>query len=254
MKIIGVIPARYNSSRLPGKPLVDISGKPMIWWVYNQAKKVKELDEIYVATDDYRIVEVCETFDIKYIMTSSDHPNHIYRVHEVSTKIDADYYVCINGDEPIIEPNVISEIIPGSEILGEEFVVLGLMREFTEPGEVIDFANLKVVTNRVGHAIYLSRSPVPYPKGTLLFKYKKYVGVECFNKNALNFYVETAPGEIELIEDIDHLRFLENGISINFKLVNSSSLSVDTVKDLDKVRIILNEIHSNEGEFYYAKH
>ncbi len=246
MKIIGVIPARYKSTRLPGKPLADISGKPMIWWVYNQVKKVKDLDEIYVATDDKRIAEVCESLDINYIMTSENHPNHIYRVHEVAMRIDGDCYVCINGDEPLIEPNVISEIIPDTEINSDEFLVLGLMREFNDPAEVIDFANLKVVSNKLGNAIYISRSPVPYPRGSLLFKYKKYVGVECFNKKALNFYVATNPGEIETIEDIDHLRFLENGIPIKFKLVNSSSLSVDTEKDLDKVRKTLNYMKFKE--------
>jgi 3-deoxy-manno-octulosonate cytidylyltransferase (CMP-KDO synthetase) len=246
MRIIGIIPARYKSTRLPGKPLADIHGKPMIWWVYNQAKKVKKLDEVYVATDDERIAKVCDTLNLNYIMTSEDHPNHIYRVHEVARRLEADYYVCINGDEPLIEPDVIAEIIPNYKTNSDKYLALGLMREFRDPVEVIDYANIKVVTNKLGHALYISRSPVPYPRGTLSFKYKKYVGVECFNLQALNFYVETEPGEIEHIEDIDHLRFLENGIPIKFKLVNSSSLSVDTAKDLEKVRFLINNLNSQE--------
>ena len=95
MKIVAVIPARYKSTRLPGKPLADICGKPMIWWVYNQVKKVKEFKDIFVATDDERIKETCEKYNIKVIMTRDNHPDHISRVQEVSEKIEADYYVCI---------------------------------------------------------------------------------------------------------------------------------------------------------------
>ena len=111
MKIIGVIPARYKSSRFPGKPLADICGKPMIWWVYKQAKKVKEFDEIYVATDDDRIKTVLDGYQVPVIMTSEQHLEHISRIHEVSQKIDADLYVCINGDEPLIDPLSISTVV-----------------------------------------------------------------------------------------------------------------------------------------------
>ena len=98
MKIIGVIPARYQSSRLPGKPLADICGKPMIWWVYQQVKQVKEFAEVYVATDDERIATVCGEYGIHFLMTGKDTPNHIHRIWEVTEIIEADYYVSINGD------------------------------------------------------------------------------------------------------------------------------------------------------------
>lgn len=248
MKIIGVIPARYKSSRFPGKPLADICGKPMIWWVYNQVKKVKEIDQVVCAIDDERIEEVCKNYNIPYIMTSSDLPEHISRVHEVSTKIDADYYMCINGDEPLISPNCITPIIPDG--LHSEPFFGGAMRKLSDPAETIDFANIKLVISDTGRCLYMSRTPVPYPKGTLLFQYNKYVGVECFNKKALDFFVSTPMGSIEKIEDIDHLRFLENGVDLHFNYVDSESISVDTYKDLEKVRAImqkkLNE--RNEGE------
>ena len=239
MKIVAVIPARYASTRLPGKPLKDICGKPMIWWVYQQVKKVKEIDKVVCAIDDERIEKACKEYDIPYVMTSSDLPEHISRIHEVSTKIEADYYMCINGDEPLISPNCITPVIPST--LHSEPFFGGAMRKLTDPAETIDFAKIKLVVSDTGRCLYMSRTPVPYPRGTLLFQYNKYVGVECFNKKALDFFVSTPMGSIEKIEDIDHLRFLENGIELHFNYVDSESISVDTPKDLEKVRKLMQE-------------
>ena len=111
----------------------------------------------------------------------------------------------------------------------------------TDPAETIDFANLKVVLNEDMRGIYMSRTPVPYPRGTLLFSYYKYVGIECFTKEGLDFFVSTRQGVNERIEDIDHLRFIENGKEIYFTLVNSDSISVDTPKDLEKVILLIKE-------------
>ena len=236
MKVVGVIPARYSSSRLPGKPLADICGKPMIWWVYTQVSKVKRFSDVFVAIDDDRIRKICEDYNIKYVMTRNDHPEHISRIHEVSEKIEADLYVCINGDEPLISPSCIEQVIP--ESLPENFFFSGAMRKLKDPAETIDPANIKIVMSDTGRCVYISRTPVPFPKGTLLFDYNKYVGIECFSKEALDFFVSTPQGIVEKVEDIDHLRFLEN---ITFKYVNSESISVDTPKDLEKVRILMEE-------------
>ena len=221
MKIKAIIPARYQSTRLPGKPIVDICGKPMLWWVYNRINKIEIFDDVICAIDDKRIQKVCKENNMKYVITSSEHPNHISRVHEVSTKINADYYVCVNGDEP-------------------------LMRKLTDPAETIDFANIKLlISDTTGRCLYMSRTPAPYPRGTLNVTYKKYVGVECFNKSALDFFVHTQMGSLEKAEDIDHLRFLENGIELHFNYVESESISVDTIKDLEFVREkIAKEINS----------
>lgn len=243
MKIVGVIPARYNSSRLPGKPLIDICGKPMIWWVYNQAKKLKILSEVIVATDDKRICDVCEKLNIKYILTSDKHRTHINRLHEVSEKIDADLYLCICGDEPLIQPHVIEKVIPNNI---NDITVSILMREFTEPTEVVDPGNIKITTNKENICISLSRCPIPFPYKTIEYKYKKIVGVECYNKKALEFFVKTQPGIIEKIEDIALIRFLENGIKMHFHLVDTNALSVDTTKDLEKVRKIISKEIDNE--------
>ena len=237
MNVIGVIPARYQSTRFPGKPLADICGKPMIWWVYNQVKKVKELSEVYVATDDERIKTECEKYDIKVIMTRTEHPDHISRIQEVSERIGADYYICVNGDEPLIDSNSISTVINEACLTRPFF--MGAYRKLTDPVETIDWANIKIVLDKAGRAVYMSRTPVPFPKGTLMFYYKKYVGIECFTKEALDFFISTSMAETEKIEDIDHLRFIENNKVLNFVEIQSESLSVDTQKDLDKVRELL---------------
>lgn len=242
MKIIGVIPARYQSSRLPGKPLADICGKPMIWWVYQQVVQVREFTQVLVATDDERIAAVCNAFGMPYIMTGTDTPNHIHRIWEVTEQIPADYYVSINGDEPLINPDNIRQALQAIPPEAVDRPYFGsVYRELTDPAETIDTANVKIVLGNNGQCLYQSRLPIPSTKGSLDFKYKKAIGIECFNKAALDFFVHTAPGTMELIEDIDHLRFLENGVPIFYTKIDSESLSVDTMKDLEKVRSIITE-------------
>lgn len=234
MKIIGIIPARYASTRLPGKPLVDICGKPMLWWVYQKAKSIKEFSDVICAIDDERIEAACKQYNMRYLMTRNNHPDHIARIQEVSEKIESDYYVCINGDEPLISEGCILPVLPKLPSSTPYFG--GAMRILTDPAEVIDPANIKLVLTERGRCLYMSRTPVPYPKGSLAVQYKKYVGVECFNKQALDFFVNTPMGTIERYEDIDHLRFLENGVDMYFTQVESASISVDTPKDLEFVR------------------
>lgn len=239
MKIIGAIPARYGSSRFPGKPLQDICGKPMLWWVYQQASKVEEFDQVVVATDDRRIADLCENYGMNYVMTG-EHSTHIARIHEVSTKIDADYYVNINGDEPLIEKETIQAIIPKEA--SDQPKVFGLMKILRDPVELIDPTNIKVAANRDGVALYISRAPIPHPYKTILFEYKKAIGVECWNKAALELFVNSEPGVMEQIEDLVALRFFENGVPMHYTLVESNSLSVDTPKDLEKVRKLVAEL------------
>lgn len=244
IKNIGVIPARYASTRLPAKPLEDICGKPMIWWVYQQAKKVKRLDEIYVATDNKLIENICKENDINVIMTSDKHPSHVHRVNEFSNYIEADAYIIICGDEPLIEPEVIEAVIPTE--IKDEYLIRGVMRELIDPAETIDSGNIKIITDSNGKCLSLSRTPIPYPYKSVQFKYKKTIGIECFNKKALEFYCNTTSGSWESVEDIMMIRFLENSIPVYFKLVKSTSLSVDTEKDLYKVRNLMKQKIENK--------
>lgn len=238
MKSVCIIPARYASTRMPGKMIADICGHPMIWWVWKNACKVKEFDEVLIATDEIKVKDICEAFGAKVIMTTSDCSCLIDRLYEVSKVVDADYYISINGDEPILEPEVMPKVIPDF-VDNEKPIVRGLAREFTNPAEVLDPGNMKMAIGRGGYCLYRSRSPIPYPQTTTNFTYKKYVGVELFNKKALEFYVTTEPTELEIIEDIGALRFLEYGIPIHYDVVESESLSVDTYKDLEHVRKII---------------
>lgn len=239
MKIIGIIPARYKSTRFEGKPLADICGKPMIWWTYQQAKKVKAFDEVYVATDSDIIENACRQHGLNVIMTSVENHTPTDRIYEVSTKFDADFYISINGDEPLIDPKTIEAVIPKNN--KKDKYVANIITTIKDPVEVIDFTNLKVVTNDNGRGIYISRSPIPYPKGSMDCNYKKHVGVYAFNKRALEFYHKTKRGMLEIIEDIDLLRFIENQVDIEFIEVECKTLSVDTPKDLKRVIDIIKE-------------
>jgi len=238
MKIVGVIPARFNSSRFKGKPLADICGKPMVWWVHQQLKLVKELSEVYVATDDLRIKNVCDEFGIKTIMTLDSHKTHLDRLYEVSTKVNADFYVNVNGDEPLIESEAILKILP-KDVDPNSIYISNLMTELKNPLEAVDYSKIKITTDVNGYGLYMARSPIPYPKGTYEFTYKKFVGVQCFTKNALDFCHNAKRGPIEEAEDIDEFRFLENGQKIKFIETDVTTLSVDTPKDLEKVKMII---------------
>ena len=241
MKIVAVIPARYQSSRFPGKPLELIEGYPMIAWVYGQVKQVKGIDEVLVATDDDRIELTCKKFGIKVVMTRNDHITSTTRVWEVSEKVDSDLYIVINGDEPLIDPKVIEKIIPSKMPEKNSIYVANLMSKISKPSEVVDFTNIKVITDKKGNAMFFSRSPIPYPKGNLNYDYYKHVGVLIYNKKALNFFKNTKRGPIEIIEDVNEIRFLENGEKIKMIKVNSHSLSVDTKKDLEQVKQLIKE-------------
>lgn len=244
MKVIGVIPARYASTRFPGKPLVDICGKPMIWWVYKKLIDLQGIDKVVVATDSDIIVDVLKKYDIQYIYTK-EHPDHIARVQEVSTKIKSDFYLCINGDEPLIEVEAIETVVKYAKV-NKINTFCGAYRELVEPSETIDNGNIKLCLNEVNKLVYASRTPIPFPQKTVMFKYNKYVGIELFSKNALDFFVNKPMGKLENIEDIDHLRFVENNYDLYFCKVDSNSISVDTKKDLEKVIEIFKQRYKYE--------
>ena len=168
MKTIAVIPARYASTRMPGKPLADVLGKPMIWWVYQAAKACPKLDDVLIATDDERIADACKTYGMRYLMTSPDHDTPTGRIWEVSTVEDADLYLQLMGDEPLVNPAAFDLILP--DTLPEDPCYVAVLTNILEhPADVIDFSNQKVVTNAAREILLISRSPIPYPKGTLDF-------------------------------------------------------------------------------------
>lgn len=238
MKIIGVIPARYESSRFPGKPLADICGKPMIYWVYQSAKKVNDFFDVYVATDDIRIEKACKENKINVIMTSSKHKTGTDRVGEVASKIEADLYVNIQGDEPLIEPEVIKQAIDPF-YTNPDLKITNLMTKINNPVDAINCTVPKVITNKDNIGIYLTRALAPYPKGSIDYHFYKQVCVYGFTKDALDYFCQHDRGKIEQIEDIEILRFIEGGFKVQYVEVESRSVAVDTKKDLEKVRKIM---------------
>lgn len=234
MNIICVIPARAESSRFFEKPLALINGKPMIGRVYEHAKEVEIFSAVYVATDSEKIAEVARSFGAEVIMTSSDHDTATERLYEVSTKVDADLYVMLNGDEPLLTKEAIVQCIPEG-LDPDTMFVSNLMTDFTNPVEVVDATNLKIVTAADNRCLFISRSPIPYPKGSLDVIYHKFVGVGAFTKKALEFYHNTPRGPIEKVEENDSFRFLENHVPIYYYNCHCKSLSVDTRKDIAAV-------------------
>jgi 3-deoxy-manno-octulosonate cytidylyltransferase (CMP-KDO synthetase) len=242
MKIIGVIPARYQSSRFPGKPLADICGKPMIWWVYQQCMKVEDFDEVYVATDDDKIFSACTELGVKVIMTSDTHRTGTDRIGEVARKIPADLIVNIQGDEPLLEPATIKAAIEPF-YHNPDLQISNLMAKITDPIDVVNCTVPKVITNRDGIGVYLTRATAPYPKGSLDYAYYKQVCVYGFKPEALQFYCDYGmtygKAKVEAVEDIEILRFIENGYKVQYIEVDSETVAVDTPNDLAKVRAIV---------------
>lgn len=242
MKVIGVIPARYESSRFPGKPLADICGKPMVWWVYQSSKKVDDFDAVYVATDNQKIFEVCKKLDIDVIMTSEVHKTGTDRIGEVARKIPAELFVNIQGDEPLLEPSTIRAAIEPFYKNGD-LQISNLMTKISDPVDVANFTIPKVITNKDGIGIYLTRATAPYPKGSIEFNYYKQVCVYGFRPEALQFFCDYGAkygrGKVESIEDIEILRFIENGYRVKYIEVDSETIAVDTPKDLERVRAIV---------------
>ena len=234
MKIIGVIPARYKSTRFPGKPLVNICGKPMIWWVYQQCLKVPELDVVIVATADVRIQEVCKQLGMDVIMTSDVHPTGSDRVAEVATKIDGDLFINIQGDEPVIAPEMIQEVI---HIFDDPTVQFGtLKKEITDVGQIQANSTVKVVTDKNGDALYFSRSIIPSnSKGSSIAKTFRHVGIYAYTKIFLLWFGGTAQSELELGEGIEPLRAMEYGYKIRVQETQFDSIGVDLPEHINAV-------------------
>ena len=246
MKTIAVIPARYQSSRMPGKPLADILGRPMIWWVWREAKKCPALSGVVVATDDERIADACKAYGMDYCMTSPDHDTPTGRIWEVSTKLEADLYLQVMGDEPLINAAAFDLILPKT-LPQDPYYVAVLTNVMEHPADVVDFSNQKVVTNAAREILMISRSPIPYPKGTLDFEYEKVTGIQLYSRRALAFYHDTPKSLLEKAEENDMMRFVENGPKVHAITRPYKTVSVDTPKDLALVSRILQERGETQG-------
>jgi len=238
MKIIAVIPARYGSSRLHGKPLIDINGKPMLWWVYQEAKKVAEYFDVIVATESEKVVKICEEYGMKVILTSNNHETGTDRVAEVAQKIEADLYISVFGDEPLLKAEDQRALIEAYLSKNDAEAIM-LARKITNPVEVANPATVKLAINDEGYLIFMSREAIPHPKATADYYYYKHVGCYAFKKSALDFFLGTELGNIEKAEGNELMRLLENHRKILTVLIDSDSISVDTEKELFQVRQLM---------------
>ncbi len=237
MKNICVIPARYDSTRLPGKPLKDICGKPMICRVYERAQKSKLADEIIVATDDERILQAVEKNSGRAMMTDKNHKTGTDRLAEVAEKFpDAKIIVNVQGDEPLIEPRLIDELI---EQFTDENLHMATVATEIADDEMNNPNNVKVVIDKNNNALYFSRSLIPYPRNKNKSKVYKHIGIYAYRRNFLLEYAKMESTELEQTESLEQLRALENGYKIRVIKSDCKFIGVDTEEDLK----LVNEIY-----------
>ncbi len=245
MKIIGVIPARFASTRFPGKPLASIAGKLLIQRVVEQCEKAKSLSEVIVATDDTRIWEVAQNF-CRVEMTSPDHPSGSDRIAEVAQRVGCDAIVNIQGDEPLIDPTVVDAVAKALE-------TNAMSTAATPIKEVAEYDNpnvVKVVVNSSNHALYFSRRTIPYLRDAAsrsnteqlaAFPFLKHLGIYGFRRETLLRLVKFPVSPLETAEKLEQLRALENGIQIAVVKVNYDSVGVDVPADVARVEALLKE-------------
>ncbi|MDD7261720.1 MAG: 3-deoxy-manno-octulosonate cytidylyltransferase [Fusobacterium mortiferum] len=240
MKFLGVIPSRYASTRLEGKPLKDICGHTMIEWVYKRTK-LSNLDEVVVATDDERIYKEVERFGGKAILTSKEHENGTSRIAEVCTKYeDYDVIVNVQGDEPLIEPEMINSII--NSFKEDDTISMSTLKYKIDTMEEIENPNyVKVITDKKSYALYFSRSVIPYPRKLDIQNYYKHVGIYGYKRDFVVEYAKMEPTPLELSESLEQLRALENGYRIKVMETPYKIIGVDTQEELEKVREYIKE-------------
>ena len=238
MKILCVIPARYASTRLPGKPLADIAGKPMICRVYDRAVQAKCLSEVVVATDDQRVQQAVEAHGGRAMMTAKDHPTGTDRLAEVAAAYpDIDLIINVQGDEPLIEPSIIDALAAAFDS-DADLKMATVMTEITDEAEQMNPNNVKVVTDRNGYALYFSRSLLPYPRYRKGVPVYKHIGIYAYKREFLLHYAKMAPTPLEETEALEQLRALENGYRIKVIRTAHRFVGVDTAEDLAMVNKI----------------
>lgn len=239
-KVIGVIPARYASSRFPGKILVEIAGKPMIQRVYEQSYKSILLDELLVAADDQRVVDCVAGFGGKVIMTAAHHQSGTDRIAEVMTKTPGDIVVNIQGDQPLLDPIMIDETV--QPLIDNHNILMSTIKTRIGVESYQDPAVVKVVTDKKGFALYFSRSLIPFPREKKEIAVFEHIGLYVYRKDFLFQIAELPQSPLEQIELLEQLRVLENGYKIfvvETKSDRAAGVSVDTPEDLVEVENII---------------
>ncbi len=235
LKILGVIPARYDSTRLPGKVLRDIAGKPMLYWVYRNARQCRLLADLLVATDSEKVLNFCEREAIPVMLTGR-HPSGTDRLREVMERIDADIYINIQGDEPMLRPEHLEAVV--SPFLAGDAQVVTLKVAIDEPAS-LHANNVKVVTDDSGRALYFSRHPIPFDRDGAGVKRYKHIGIYAYTRSALSLFHSLPVSSLESAEKLEQLRFLQNGVAIYVVETPYDTVGVDTEADLQRVNLLL---------------
>jgi 3-deoxy-manno-octulosonate cytidylyltransferase (CMP-KDO synthetase) len=242
-KVVVVIPARYGATRLPGKPLVLLAGKPMIQRVYERAKLAKRADQVIVATDDERILKAVEGFGGEARITRADHRTGTERVAEVAAHVAGDVFVNVQGDEPLLDPSAVDMVV--SSLLEEpQASISTVATPVKTPGDIMDPNVVKTVLDFDGNALYFSRAPIPWVRDTankIQVRHLKHLGLYVFQREALLEYPTLPQGELERIEQLEQLRWMENGWKIRVAEVEHDAVSVDVPEDVERVEKLLRE-------------
>lgn len=244
-KLVGIIPARYASSRFPGKPLIDIMGKTMIQRVYEQASKSSALADVIVATDDERIYKHIEQFGGKVVYTKSEHPSGTDRCFEAYKNygMDADYIINIQGDEPFIDPSQIDLL---ANVCDGETELATLMIPVDSHEVLFDMGEVKITLNNRMEALYFSRMVIPFIKGQPQQEwhkhhpYYRHVGMYAYRRDILEKITQLNPSPLEIAESLEQLRWLENGFKVKCAVTKFDSHCIDTPEDIEKVIRLMN--------------
>ncbi len=235
-RVLGVIPARLASTRLARKVLRVIAGQPMLAWVYEAAARCPELDSVVVATDSEEVAGVCRERGWPCLMTSVDLVSGSDRVQAVAEQVEAEIYVNIQGDEPLLRPEHLTRLLLPFR---REEVQVSTLRVACKPEDVSNPNVVKVVTGKDGRALYFSRSAVPFDRDGVHPRYWKHIGIYAYRAAALQRFTCLAPSELERVERLEQLRFLENGIPIHIEMTEIDTIGVDTEQDLWEVERLL---------------
>ena len=241
MQIVGIIPARYASTRFPGKPLILIDGKTMIRRVYEQAIQAKNIDKIIVATDDSRIVDEVQSFGGNVVMTDAHHQNGTSRIAEALTSLPQNFDAAINiqGDEPFIHPSQLDEL--AAQLKNDTTQIVTLIKKIDDPLLLSTPSIIKVVKDKNNKALYFSRNAIPFFRDVAIenwiekHTYYKHIGIYGFKTSILQQLVQLAPSALETAENLEQLRWLENGYSIDLLETTLESVSIDTPADLERI-------------------
>ncbi len=239
MRCAIVIPARMGSTRFPGKPLCDLLGKPMVRWVWEAAQRAEIAERVIVATPDQEIVDACAAFGAEAILTSHQHETGTDRIAEVARMVEADVYVNVQGDEPLIHPSSIKTC--AEPLLADTAIQMGSVYCECPPNEYDNPAVVKVVTDLAGYALYFSRHPIPFERNSRPLPVKKHIGLYAYRREALFGFAGWPMGSLEKAESLEQLRFMENGVRIFMAPGAGTELAVDTPDQADEVRKLLAE-------------